>query len=56
MHVGSPFQIPIYWRQETNFKLPSDESVPVIMIGPGTGVAPFISFLSHRFVSHPGLF
>ena len=42
-------QIPVYWRRRTNFRLPEDNNVPIIMIGPGTGVAPFIGFLSHRY-------
>lgn len=40
--------LPIYIQNNPNFKLPASSEVPVIMIGPGTGVAPFRSFLEER--------
>lgn len=38
-------KLPVYIHQNLNFQFPNDPQTPVIMIGPGTGVAPFRSYL-----------
>ncbi|MEB5761618.1 assimilatory sulfite reductase (NADPH) flavoprotein subunit [Staphylococcus haemolyticus] len=40
--------VPIYLKRNPNFKFPKEGDTPVIMIGPGTGVAPFRAYMQER--------
>ncbi len=45
----------IFVQPNKNFRLPTSGETPVIMVGPGTGVAPFRAFVEHRAaLGHPG--
>ena len=41
-------ELPIFLHENNAFRLPEDTAAPIIMIGPGTGIAPFRAFLEER--------
>ena len=46
MEVGA--RVPVYMQRNPRFRVPVDSERPAIMIGPGTGIAPFRAFLEER--------
>ncbi len=52
--AGDDAAVPVYLHRNGGFRLPSDPAAPLVMIGPGTGVAPFRAFLAERAAQGAG--
>jgi len=46
--AGDDATVPVYLHRNPAFRLPADPAAAIIMIGPGTGIAPFRAFLAER--------
>jgi len=45
---GNENKIPVFIEKNPNFRLPENDETPIIMVGAGTGIAPYRAFIQHR--------
>ena len=46
--AGGAKEVPVFVEANDRFRLPADGDTPIVMVGAGTGVAPFRAFVEHR--------
>lgn len=49
--ADEPETVPVFFHSAKHFRLPADGATPVIMVGPGTGIAPFRAYLQDRLAA-----